>query len=79
MGMRRFSRLSNGFSKKLRNHVHMLSLYFVRIQKSLKITPAMAADVTKTLHDMTWLLGIIDAVAPMPKPRGTYRKKDNSN
>lgn len=84
MGMRRFTRLTNGFSKKLENHLHMLSLYFVhynfvRVHKSLKMTPAMAAGVTKTLHDMTWLVGIIDAAAPAPKPRGPYRKKDNSN
>ena len=84
MGMRRFTRLTNGFSKKLQNHLHMLSLYFVhynfvRMHKTLKMTPAMAAGVTKTLHDMTWLVGIIDAAAPAPKPRGPYRKKDNSN
>lgn len=82
MGMRRFTRLTNGFSKKLENHLHMLSLYFVhynfvRMHKSLKMTPAMAAGVTNTLHDMAWLVGIIDAAAPAPKPRGPYRKKDN--
>lgn len=84
MGMRRFTRLTNGFSKKLENHLHMLSLYFVhynfvRMHKTLKMTPAMAAGVTNTLHDMAWLVGIIDAAAPTPKPRGPYRKKDNSN
>jgi IS1 family transposase len=84
MGMRRFTRLTNGFSKKLENHLHMLSLYFVhynfvRMHKTLKMTPAMAAGVTNTLHDMTGLGGIIDAAAPPPKPRGPYRKKDNSN
>lgn len=80
MGMRRFTRLTNGFSKKLENHLHMLSLYFVhynfvRIHKSLRTTPAMAAGVTSTLHDMTWLVGIIDAAAPPPKPRGPYKKR----
>lgn len=80
MGMRRFTRLTNGFSKKLENHLHMLSLYFVhynfvRMHKSLKMTPAMAAGVTDMLHDMTWLVGIIDAAAPPPKPRGPYKKK----
>jgi IS1 family transposase len=79
MGMRRFTRLTNGFSKKLENHLHMLSLYFVhynfvRMHKTLKMTPAMAAGVTNTLHDMTWLVGIIDAAAPAPKPRGPYNK-----
>jgi len=80
MGMRRFTRLTNGFSKKLENHLHMLSLYFVhynfvRMHKTLKMTPAMAAGVTNTLHDMTWLVGIIDAAAAAPKPRGHYKKR----
>lgn len=84
MGMRRFTRLTNGFRKKLENHLHMLSLYFVhynfvRMHKSLRMTPAMAAGVSDTLHDMEWLAGLIEAAAPKPGPRGTYRKKDNSN
>jgi IS1 family transposase len=81
MGMRRFTRLANGFSKKLENHLHMLSLYFVhhnfvRMQKSLRMTPAMAVGVTDTLHDMEWIVGLIDARAPAPKKREPYRKKD---
>ena len=84
MGMRRFTRLTNGFSKKLENHLHMLSLYFVpynfvQMHKTIKMTPPLAAGVTKTLHDMNWLVGIIDAAATAPKTRGPYRKKDNSN
>ena len=84
MGMRRFTRLTNGFSKKLENHLHMLSLYFVhynfvRMHKTLRMTPAMAAGVSKELHDMEWLAGLVEAAAPKPGPRGPYRKKDNSN
>ena len=84
MGMRRFTRLTNGFSKKLENHLHMLSLYFVhynfvRNHKSLRMTPAMAAGVTKELHDMTWLAGLIEAASPKAGPRGPYKKKDISN
>jgi IS1 family transposase len=87
MGMRRFTRLTNGFSKKLENHLHMLSLYFVhynfvRIHKTLKTTPAMAAGVSDTLRDTAWIVGLIDARAPAPKKRGPYKprqKKDNSN
>jgi IS1 family transposase len=80
MGMRRFRRLTNGFSKKLENHLHMLSLCFVhynfvRMHKSLRMTPAMAAGVTDKLHDMAWLVGMIDAAAPAPKPRGPYKKR----
>ena len=84
MGMRRFTRLTNAFSKKLENHLHMLSLYFVhynfvRTHKTLRMTPAMAAGVASTLHDMAWLAGIVDAAALKPGPRGPYKKKDNSN
>jgi len=80
MGMRRFTRLTNGFSKKLENHLHMLSLYFVhynfvRMHKTLKMTPAMAAGVSDTLHDTAWIVGLIDARAPAPKKRGPYKKK----
>lgn len=80
MGMRRFTRLTNGFSKKLENHLHMLSLYFVhynfvRVHKSLRMTPAMAAGVSDTLHDMEWLVDLIDARAPKPGPRGPYKKR----
>ena len=44
---------------------------FVRMHKTLKMSPAMAAVVTNTLHDMAWLVGIVDAAAPAPKPRAT--------
>ena len=79
MGMRRFTRLTNGFSKKLENHLHMLSIYFVhynfvRMHKSLRMTPAMAAGVTDILHDMTWLVALIDAAAPVQAKRGPYKK-----
>lgn len=84
MGMRRFTRLTNGFSKKLENHLHMLSLYFVhynfvRMHKTLKMSPAMAAGVSDTLHDTAWIVGLIDARAPEPKKRGPYKKKSISN
>ncbi|MAS45432.1 MAG: IS1 family transposase [Rhodobacteraceae bacterium] len=80
MGMRRFTRLTNGFSKKLENHLHMLSLYFVhynfvRMHKSLKMTPAMAAGVTDTLRDMEWIVSLIDAREPAPSKRGPYKKR----
>lgn len=80
MGMRRFTRLTNGFSKKLENHLHMLSLYFVyynfcRIHKTLRTSPAMAAGVSDTLRDMEWVVSLIDARAPAPKKRGPYKMK----
>jgi len=84
MSMRRFTRLTNAFSKKIDNHIHMLSLYFVhynfcRQHKSLKgLSPAMAAGVSNTLHDVEWIVGLIDERAPKSRPRGKY-KKSNSN
>ena len=79
MSMRRFTRLTNAFSKKLENHIHSLSLYFVhynfvRVHKSLRISPAMAAGLSDTLHDMEWIVGLIEARAPKPKRPTTYQK-----
>jgi IS1 family transposase len=80
MGNRRFTRLTNAFSKKIDNHLHMLSLYFVhynfcRIHKSLKMSPAMVAGVSDTLRDVEWIVRLIDARAPVPKRPTTYKKK----
>lgn len=80
MHMRRFTRLTNGFSKKFENHMHMVALYtvwynFVRIHKTLRVTPAMAAGVTKRLWSMEEIAELVDAVAPKPGKRGPYKKK----
>jgi hypothetical protein len=80
MGMRRFTRLTNAFSKKLENHLHMLSLYFVhynfcRIHRAHRMSPAMAAGVIDTLRDVEWIVSLIDARTPKPGPRGPYRKR----
>ena len=84
MSMRCFTRLTNGFSKKVANHCHALALYFVfynfvRIHKSLKITPAMAAGVTDKLMDMSDIVALIDAREVPAKKRGPYKKRKNSN
>ncbi|MEZ5805933.1 MAG: IS1 family transposase [Rhizobiaceae bacterium] len=86
MANRRFTRLTNAFSKKFENHVHMVVLYtvwynFIRVHKTLKMSPAMAAGVSKTLWSMADLCEKIDAVAPKPGPRGSYKKRtaENSN
>ena len=81
MHMRRFTRLTNAFSKKLENHMHAISLYFmhynfVRIHKSLRVTPAMAADVSKTLWEISDIVALIPEEAP--KKRGPYKKKDSN-
>jgi hypothetical protein len=63
MGARRLTRLTNGFSKKLANHVAAISLYvahynFCRVHETLRVTPAMAQGVA----DHVWTIGeLIDA------------------
>lgn len=80
MQMRRFTRLTNAFSKKFENHMHMVALYtvwynYVRQHKSLKgLSPAMAAGLSDTLWSMTDLAQMIDATLPKPGPRGPYKK-----
>jgi len=80
MSMRRFTRLTNAFSKKLDNHIHAIALYFVfynfcRIHKSLRVSPGMAAGVTDHLWSFEDVLAKIDELAPAPKPRGSYKKR----
>ena len=63
--MRRFTRLTNAFSKKLANHVHMVSLYTVfynwtRIHKTLRVTPAMAAGLADRLWSMADIVELIE-------------------
>jgi hypothetical protein len=65
MSMRRFTRLTNGFSKKLENHCHALALYFVfynwiRIHKTLRVTPAMAAGLTDRVWSWEDIIALID-------------------
>jgi IS1 family transposase len=86
MGLRRFTRLTNAFSKKIENHIHALSIYFmhynsVRIHQTTRVTPAMAAGVTNKLWDMMNLVRMIDAyeAAPdEPEPDDLERLRDTS-
>jgi hypothetical protein len=64
MSMRRFTRLTNAFSKKIENHAHAIALHFIfynfgRIHKTLRITPAMAAGIA----DHVWSLEEIAQLA----------------
>lgn len=82
MGMRRFTRLTNAFSKKLEPHYRMVCLYtvfhnFVRVHKTLKCTPAMAAGLSKTLWSMNDLVAMIDAAAPAPKRPRVYKVRNS--
>ena len=80
MHMRRFTRLTNAFSKKFESHVHMVALYavwynWVRIHKSLRVTPAMAAGLTDKLMSFEDIVALIDAREGAPRKRGPYRKQ----
>jgi IS1 family transposase len=80
MHMRRFTRLTNAFSKKFMSHVHMVALYtvwynWVRIHKTLRVTPAMAAGLTDQLMSLEDVVALIDARESAPKKRGPYKKK----
>lgn len=79
MHMRRFTRLTNGHSKKVANHAHMVALYtlfynFIRTHSKLRMTPAMAAGIADTFLGFEDILGRIDA-AQMPNVRGPYKKR----
>ncbi|MDQ2944982.1 MAG: IS1 family transposase [Acidobacteriota bacterium] len=65
MSMRRFTRLTNGFSKKLENHEHALALYFMyynfcRIHQTLRVTPAMEANVADHVWSLEELIELLD-------------------
>ena len=80
MGMRRFTRLTNAFSKKVEHHRYMVALYFlfynwVRVHKTLRVTPAMEAGLTHTAHDVEWIVDLIEAHRPKPGLRGPYKKR----
>lgn len=86
MHLRRFTRLTNGFSKKVENHMHAVALHFmyynfVKVHQTLKVTPAMEAGLTDRLWDIADLVALIDANEPAPKKRGPYKKRqpENSN
>ncbi len=80
MHMRRFTRLTNGFSKKVERHLAAVSLYFVfynwmKIHKTLRVTPAMAANLTDKLMGFEDLVALIDAAAAKPNRPSTYKKQ----
>ncbi len=86
MSMRRFTRLTNAFSKKMANHCYSLALYFVyynfiRPHGSPKnpypLTPAMAAGLADEIYSIEWLADMVDARSPRPGPRVPYRNREN--
>lgn len=85
MHNRRFTRLTNAFSKKFESHVHMVAIWtvwynWVRIHKTLRITPAMAAGLTDRLWSWDEIVAAMDETAPKPGRPATYKKlAENSN
>jgi hypothetical protein len=80
MHMRRFTRLTNAFSKKVENHVyavalHMMYYNFVRLHSKLRVTPAMAAGVADRLWEIEDIVKLVEEVEDAPKKRGPYRKR----
>jgi IS1 family transposase len=80
MSMRRFTRLTNAFSKKLENHeaaiaLHYMHYNFCRIHKTLRVTPAMEAGISNHAWSIEELVSILPAEES--KPRGPYKKKAN--
>lgn len=78
--MRRFTRLTNGFSKKLDNHMAMVAIHavyynFARIHKTLRITPSMAAGLSDHVLSLEEIVMMADNYLPKPSKRGPYKKK----
>lgn len=72
MGMRRFMRLTNAFSKKLENHEHSVALHFMhynfcRIHQSLRVTPAMEAGVSDHVWSLEEIVALIESANATPK------------
>ena len=81
MHMRRFTRLTNAFSKKVENHAYAIALHFmfynfVRIHTTLQVTPAMEAGVTKRLWEMSDIVALLEAEeATADRTRGHYKRR----
>jgi len=84
MHMRRFTRLTNAFSKKVENHayavaLHMMYYNFVRIHSKLRMTPAMAAGVSTKLWEVSDIVGLVEVKeAENPTVRGPYKKREEN-
>ena len=85
MCMRRFTRLTNAFSKKIENHSHAVALHFmnynfIRSHKSLnKLTPAMAAGISDKVWEVEDIVKLVDEMHHQSKKRGPYKKKSQEN
>jgi IS1 family transposase len=80
MHMRRFTRLTNAFSKKVEHHEYAVALHFmyynfVRDHSTLRMPPAIAAGVADHPWEMSDIVALVEANDPKPGPRGPYKKR----
>jgi len=85
MGMRRFTRLTNGFSKKVDNHraavaIHFMHYNFCRVHKTLRVTPAMESGLANHVWELAELIGLLEAreravIGTAGNKRGPYRPR----
>lgn len=80
MGMRRFTRLTNAFSKKVENHAYAVALHFmhynyVRTHKTLRMPPAMAAGLASRPWEVEDIVALVEAQEEAPKKRGPYKPR----
>lgn len=85
MQMRRFTRLTNAFSKKVENHAHNVALHFMhynfcRIHQTLRVTPAMQAGLAKNVWELEDLAALVEAqelqaIDDGKLKRGKYKAK----
>jgi IS1 family transposase len=81
MSVRRFTRLTNAFSKKVSNHAAAVALHFAhynycRVHKTLGTTPAVAAGITDHVWALDELIGLLEAAEATPVKRGPYKKRE---
>jgi hypothetical protein len=84
MGMRRFTRLTNAFSKKVENHIHAISIYFlhynfVRIHQTLRVTPAMEAGCADRLYTLEDMVRITDQFVAAEKAAEAAAEKQGQD
>jgi len=80
MQMRRFTRLTNAFSKKFENHIHMVALYtvwynYVKLHRAHRVSPAMAASLSDRLWSVEDIANLVEAAAPVATKRGPYKRR----
>lgn len=81
MQNRRFTRLTNAYSRRVRNHIMMLAAFFVfynfcQIHSSIRVTPAMEAGLDTTVRDAEWIVEKVNELAPKPnRPKHCKKAK----